>query len=187
MIENRDKFAKILKDLEKEIKDPKDLEIAKNKILEICMLFIDLNNKMFENNENNIEELSYKVDKMQKVIKKMEDDFYVDDEEDKLDKIGDQMHDNEININYDEDYEFEIKCPYCNYEFVIGPEANLKDIIECPKCHKEIELDWDDYCDGECGHCENICFDKEAENQSLKEDDEGYNQKNGQLEELNNR
>ena len=32
MIEPKDKFAKILSDLENEIKDPHDLEIAKNKL-----------------------------------------------------------------------------------------------------------------------------------------------------------
>ncbi len=183
MIDKRDKFAKILGELEKEIKDPKDLEIAKNKILEVCMMFIDMNNKNVETNNGAYEDLYNKVEKLQKSIEKIEADIYIDEDEEKddkeniYDKIGDQMHDNELNISYD-DYDFEIKCPYCNYEFVIGPEANLKDIIECPKCHKEIELDWDDYCDGECGHCDNICYDKKLESDVLKEEENEYKDEN---------
>lgn len=185
MKEPKSTFAKILEDLEREITDPKDLEIAKNKLLELSMMFIDITNRTIENNSQ-YEVLSSKIDKIQKSLKKIESDIYIDEDEedDEYDENGDQMHDNELNINYDEDYEFEIKCPYCNYEFVVGQNADLKETIECPKCHKEIELDWDDYCDGECNHCENICYNKELEenNLALKEDEQEYNvnEKNNQ-------
>ena len=120
---------------------------------------------------------------MQKSLKKIEEDIYVDDdcecddcncddydEECNCDECdghnchGDQMHDNDV------DYEFEIVCPYCNYEFVTGKETNLKDELECPKCHNIIELDWDDYCDGECNHCNNHCYsDDKIEEISVNE------------------
>lgn len=185
MIEPKDKFAKILSDLEKEIRDPHDLEIAKNKLLEVSMMFIDITNRAM-NNSNQYESLSKKIDKMQKSLKRIEEDIYIDeyedDEEENEYSSNDQMHDNDM--AYDEEFEFEIKCPYCNYEFVVGQDADLKDEIECPKCHKEIELDWDDYCDGECDHCASICYDedlesvsedtKEASN-SIREDENEYN------------
>lgn len=185
MIEPKDKFAKILSDLEKEIRDPHDLEIAKNKLLEVSMMFIDITNRAM-NNSNQYESLSKKIDKMQKSLKRIEEDIYIDeyedDEEENEYSSNDQMHDNDM--VYDEEFEFEIKCPYCNYEFVVGQDADLKDEIECPKCHKEIELDWDDYCDGECDHCASICYDEDLESvsedtleasNSIREDETKYN------------
>ena len=165
MIEPKDKFAKILSDLEKEIKDPHDLEIAKNKLLEASLMFMDITNRAMEGS-NQYEVLSSKIDSMQKSLKKIEDDIYIDEDEEDEDEYisGDQMHDNDI--NYNDDFEFEIQCPYCNYEFVLGQDADLKDEIECPKCHKQIELDWDDYCDGECDHCASICYDENLESYS---------------------
>ena len=179
MKEPKSTFAKILEDLERKITDPKDLEIAKNKLLELSMMFIDITNRTIENNSQ-YEVLSSKIDKIQKSLKKIESDIYIDEDEedDEYDENGDQMHDNELNINYDEDYEFEIKCPYCNYEFVVGQDADLKETIECPKCHKEIELDWDDYCDGECDHCASLCYNADLENQ----DDEKYSESSSQDE-----
>ena len=179
MIEPKDKFAKILSDLEKEIRDPHDLEIAKNKLLEVSMMFIDITNRAMDNS-NQYESLSKKIDKMQKSLKRIEEDIYIDeyedDEEENEYSSNDQMHDNDM--AYDEEFEFEIKCPYCNYEFVVGQDADLKDEIECPKCHKEIELDWDDYCDGECDHCASLCYNADLENQ----DDEKYNESSSQDE-----
>lgn len=186
MIEPKNEFAKILSELEREIKDPKDLEIAKSKLFEVGMLFMDIATRALDSSTQ-YEMLSKRIDKMQKSLKRIEEDIYVDDEEeDDDDDIGDQMHDNDINT--DEDFEFEIKCPYCNYEFIIGNDEDLKDEIECPKCHKEIELDWDDYCDGECDHCGSICYSEDLKNNkntdesskkeieyTLREDDEQYN------------
>ena len=178
MVEPKKEFAKILSELEREIKDPRDLEIAKSKLFEVGMLFMDVTTKALESNTQ-YDMISKRIDKIQKSLKRIEEDIYIDDEEN--DDIGDQMHDNDINT--DEDFEFEIKCPYCNYEFIIGNDEDLKDEIECPKCHKEIELDWDDYCDGECSHCGSICYTEELENNnkednsleySLNEDEENY-------------
>ena len=178
MIEPKDKFAKILSDLENEIKDPHDLEIAKNKLLEVSLMFIDITNRAMDNS-NQYDMLAKKIDTMQKSLKRIEEDIYIDEDEDNEDdeyNLGDQMHDNDINL--DDEFEFEIKCPYCNYEFVVGQDADLKDEIECPKCHKEIELDWDDYCDGECDHCASLCYNADLENQ----DDEKYSESSSQDE-----
>ena len=185
MGEPKKEFAKILSELEREIKDPRDLEIAKSKLFEVGMLFMDVTTKALESNTQ-YDRLSKKIDKMQKSLKKIEEDIYIDEEDDE-DDIGDQMHDNDINT--DEDFEFEIKCPYCNYEFIIGNDEDLKDEIECPKCHKEIQLDWDDYCDGECSHCGSICYSEGLENNKkddksfeylLNEDEEHYDIKDKQ-------
>lgn len=179
MIEPKDKFAKILSDLENEIKDPHDLEIAKNKLLEVSLMFIDITNRAMDNS-NQYDMLAKKIDTMQKSLKRIEEDIYIDEDEDNEDdeyNLGNQMHDNEMNL--DDEFEFEIQCPYCNYEFVVGQDADLKDEIECPKCHKEIELDWDDYCDGECDHCASLCYNADLENQV---EDEKYSENPSQDE-----
>ena len=196
MVDPKSTFSKILSDLEREIKDKHDLEIAKNKLLEASMMFIDITNRVAQSNSQ-YDILSNKIDAMQKSLRKIEEDIYIDESEDNEESeynLGDQMHDNDIN---EDEFEFEIKCPYCNYEFVVGQDADLKEEIECPKCHKEIELDWDDYCDGECEHCKSICYDGDLEkdlnneqnkslediknlseellSNSIKEDEEKYN------------
>ena len=194
MVEPKKEFAKILSELEREIKDPRDLEIAKSKLFEVGMLFMDVTSKALESSTQ-YDMLSKRIDKMQKSLKRIEEDIYIDEEDEE--DFGDQMHDNDINT--DEDFEFEIKCPYCNYEFIIGHDEDLKDEIECPKCHKEIELDWDDYCDGECDHCGSICYSENLKNDkntdesskkeieySLSEDDEEYDINNNQENKSNN-
>lgn len=185
MIEPKNEFAKILSELEGEIKDPKDLEIAKSKLFELGMLFMDYFTDSLDS-KSEINNLNKKIDKIQKSLRKIEEDIYIEEDLDD-DEFGDQIHDNDI--NEEEDFEFEIKCPYCNYEFILGHDEDLKEEIECPKCHKEIQLDWDDYCDGECDHCKSICYSQELESYekgsskqeieySLREDDEQYNLEN---------
>ena len=57
-------------------------------------------------------------------------------------------------------FDFEIVCPYCNYEFFIDIDEN-KTEITCPECQNVIELDWtgdteenDSHnCSGSCGGC----------------------------------
>ena len=118
MVDPKSTFSKILSDLEREIKDKHDLEIAKNKLLEASMMFIDITNRVAQSNSQ-YDILSNKIDAMQKSLRKIEEDIYIDENEDNEESeynLGDQMHDNDINVD---EFEFEIKCPYCNYEFVI--------------------------------------------------------------------
>ena len=54
-----------------------------------------------------------------------------------------------------EGFDFEIVCPYCEYEFIIDADED-KNEVECPECNNTIELDWSgDLCDDEgcSGHC----------------------------------
>ena len=80
-----------------------------------------------------IEKLLNEMKKMQQVIDHIENDIYSD-----------------------EGFDFEIVCPYCEYEFVIDANEENQE-IECPECKNLIELDWsgdfseDDQCSG--GHC----------------------------------
>ena len=96
-----------------------------------------------ENRQNIIND---KMDQMQQVIDNIEKDIYSED-----------------------GFDFEIVCPYCNYEFIIDVDEN-KTEIECPECQNVIELDWtgdveDDAnnqegCSGDCHGCHG-CSDEE--------------------------
>ena len=83
--------------------------------------------------KENQKKMTEKMDKMQKIIDHIESDIYSDD-----------------------GFDFEIVCPYCEYEFVVDMDENKKE-IECPECKNIIELDWsgdleeNDNCSG--GHC----------------------------------
>ena len=79
--------------------------------------------------------MTEKISKMQQVIDHIENDIYSD-----------------------EGFDFEIVCPYCEYEFVIDANEDKKE-VECPECKNIIELDWsgdleeDDGCSGHCCGC----------------------------------
>lgn len=77
----------------------------------------DLLKEMKEIKENQ-KAMTEKMEKMQQVIDHIESDIYSD-----------------------EGFDFEIVCPYCEYEFVIDADENKKE-IQCPECKNTIELDW---------------------------------------------
>lgn len=97
--------------------------------------------------KENQKEMTEKMSKMQQVIDHIETDIYSD-----------------------EGFDFEIVCPYCEYEFVIDADENKKE-IECPECKNIIELDWsgdldeeddDNGCSGHCHGCSG-CGDSEED------------------------
>ena len=85
--------------------------------------------------KENQKEMTEKIDKIQQVINHIENDIYLN-----------------------EGFDFEIVCPYCEYEFVIDADEDKKE-IECPECKNVIELDWSgdldegDECSGHCHGC----------------------------------
>ena len=73
---------------------------------------------------------------------------------------------------YDEDgFDFEIVCPYCNYEFVIDLDEN-KSEIECPECKNMIELDWTGNIDDEQSGCGGSCHGCHGCGEEDEEDDD---------------
>ena len=86
--------------------------------------------------EKRQEEIEAKIMKMQGVLDNIEKDIYSED-----------------------GFDFEIICPYCNYEFFIDMDEN-KTEVQCPECDNVIELDWSgdteenhDSCSGSCHGC----------------------------------
>lgn len=94
----------------------------------------DLLKEMKEIKENQ-KIMTEKMEKMQQVIDNIEKDIYSD-----------------------EGFNFEIICPYCEFEFIIDADED-KNEVECPECKNTIELDWSgdleehDGCSGHCCGC----------------------------------
>ena len=118
----------------------------------------NINNRLLkiEKNQKNIEE---KLNILQKSVNGIENDIYEDD------------------------YEFEIICPYCNTEFVA--DITSKTNIQCPECNNIIELDWnaDDTneileCTGSCSRCSSKCGDSWFQDIEEIEEDDEYNEYN---------
>ena len=148
-------YKRIMEEIEKTISNEEERKFVKSKLAELSISFIDIIDRItkatdmkikeIEKNQSNIE---HKMSNIESIVDNIENDIYEDDEE---------------------DYEFEVVCPYCNYEFSVDIDSVQKDEIECPECHNIIELDWNEEqisCSGSCSHCEEHC---------LQEDEEKYN------------
>lgn len=155
------KYKQIMEDLEAGIKDPEELKFVKDKFSELSMLFIDMLDRVTRLTDNKIQEIEAKqteianrISSVQSIVDGIENDIYEDDE----------------------NYEFEIVCPYCNYEFAADIEDESKEEIQCPECHNTIELDWNSEeeletgCSGSCSHCASAC--------NVAEEETKYHQKN---------
>ena len=93
-------------------------------------------------------ELNTRMQQMESTIKRIEDDVYLNEE--------------------DEDIDFEIICPYCNTEFEVDMNDEIKSEVKCPECNNIIELDWNQEEDGCNGHC---CDCNGCENSNEEDED----------------
>lgn len=88
--------------------------------------------KRLKNVEENQNEIKSKMSKIENVLNHIKEDIYCN-----------------------EDFDFEIVCPYCEHEFVIEMKEDKKE-VQCPECKNMIELDWSGDLDEEgCSghHC----------------------------------
>ncbi len=71
---------------------------------------------------------------------------------DQVDVIDEDLAELEKDF-YDEEEEYDniIECPHCGEEFEIDEDMINEETesIECPKCHEKLEVNWDCVC-GEC-------------------------------------
>lgn len=104
------------------------------------------------NNEEYIKQLEEKIKILEEKFAKLED-------------IVENIK-NDIYEEYEEDFEFEIVCPYCNKVFNSNIQTGVNSEIKCPECNNIIELDWndDDCCNGHCSTCSGCSDDEETEN-----------------------
>ena len=163
MSDLKGKYKKILEDLENNIKNPEDLVYAKEKFMELTLIFMDIVDRLtlitdarIKEMEERQEEINNRINNVQSVIDEIEGDIYENDDS----------------------YEFEIVCPYCNYEFTTDITDEEKKEIKCPNCNNIIELDWnseEEYsCSGDCSHCheEQVAEDKEEYKTKQEENNE---------------
>lgn len=138
-------MKKIMTNLEERIKDKESLEVAKTEIFNLYNSFADeitelnsiMNTRMIELAQMQ-KETNEKIDKIEKSLKKIENDIYLDEDDE------------------DGEYTMEIVCPYCNKEFSLDIEQIAdKEEINCPECKNTIELDWGNECG--CGDCGDDC------------------------------
>ena len=121
----QDNFNAIIAKIEERITNPEELEFIKQQIADISILYIDELNKIIDLSERRVNQ----VYENQKILEK------------KLTDLEKGMSTIEKELFVEDDYDFEIVCPYCNYEFLTDINSNKKE-IECPECHNMIELDW---------------------------------------------
>lgn len=140
-------YKKILKDMDTNMSNENDIEYAKNKMHELTMIFIDEIQALSDKYEDRINAIAIKQKDVEDKVKKIETEF---------NNLQKEIYDEEINEN--EVFEFEITCPYCNYNFITDVDDKKRE-IQCPECENLIELDWDGleedgYCNGNCnGKC----------------------------------
>lgn len=127
MAELSDKYTKILSDIKSNISNKDERKYVEKKLIELSAIYLELldrltkiNNIKISKIEENQEKVVEKVAKIQESINIIKNDIY----------------------DFD-GYDFEIICPYCNFEFVTESENNQKKEVKCPNCNNIIELEWE--------------------------------------------
>ncbi len=166
----KEEYTKFLADLEKNIKNEEDLNYIKQRFASFVDVIIDQMEKIItykevkmQQLEDTQKELQDKLNKMENIINNIEKDIYAED-----------------------GFDFEIVCPYCNYQFLIDVDEN-KTEMECPECHNVIELDWtgdvSDYttefegCSGSCQTCSGCDIDNDYSEEENEGEEKNKNQK----------
>lgn len=153
------KLKKVISDIEKNLKNKEDLEYVKTQIYNIYTIFLDefeeLESKCNEKVENILIKCKVLDDRMSEI-------------EDSIDKI-----ESDIYINENEEYDFDITCPYCDTEFSIDFSNGPQNVVICPECNNTIELDWnehDDDCSHGCHDCGGGCNHHHNEDEENDDD-----------------
>ena len=122
-------FKEILETLEKNMKNKDDLELVKVQMFNLYNLFFDevtnletLANSRMAEMAGKQKDVDERLGKIEKEIKNISVDIY-----------GEEENEDE------EDYNFTIECPYCNFEFNVEVDE-LENTITCPECKKDIEI-----------------------------------------------
>lgn len=171
MSDIKGKYKKILDDLENNFKNPEDLIYTKEKFMELTLIFMDIIDRLtaltdarIKEIEERQEEINSRISSVQSMVDEIEGDIYEEDD----------------------GYEFEIVCPYCNYEFTTDMADEERDEIKCPNCNNIIELDWnqEDDCSACAGNCSH-CYEDEVAEESSEYKTSGKEEKQEKQDENN--
>ncbi len=120
-----DQYKVFLEDIQKNITNEVDKAYIEKRFSDFVNTVIVKLKENKENSETKMKEyektqnaLIQKVNELENAIGRIEDDLY----------------------EYDE-YDLEIKCPYCSATFTTDVEEVNKE-LECPSCENIIEIDW---------------------------------------------
>ena len=144
MSDLKKKYNEVMKNLENNIDNAEALEYAKKQVDALANAFLDEMESMEKATETKFQEIDRKQKDIEQKMSFMERT---------LNGIEKDIYD------MDENYDLEITCPYCDYEFVLDEDSSDKNEIQCPECGNVIEIDWDgesfeDGCSGHCSSCE---------------------------------
>lgn len=153
-------FNAIIAKIEERITNKEELNFIKEQIADISMLYINELNKVMDLSERRVNQvvenqraLEKKLNEVESALSNMEKELFVNEE----------------------DYDFEIVCPYCNHEFMSDIGSDIKE-VECPECHNTIELDWNSEaesgCAGHCGSCGGCGHDEYEDDEEENEEDD---------------
>lgn len=119
-------YKSFLDDIEKNIKNKEDLIYIKQRFASFLEIVLDEMDNLVDYRRAEVDEMAKKQAEIETKLMKMEN------------TVG-----NLVKEIYEEEegFDFEIVCPYCNYEFIVDIDENKKE-IECPECKNMIELDW---------------------------------------------
>lgn len=157
MADFNENYKRIVSELTSKMENEQDKKLVEEKMSELSLLFLDVISSMTDHTQNKIKQLEETQRELGHKVELMEQNFE--------ELLG--------NIYEEEDFDFEIVCPYCNHQFVIDMEQeDLTKEIRCPECQNMIELDWDleGDCEGDCSCCHHDCEEMEAEEEQ-KEDE----------------
>lgn len=144
----RKKLNEYVEYIDKNIKNKEEREELKQRTADLFLEISDVIQNILDYNEIKLlnltkaqESMDKKMSKVEKMFQNIQKDIYGDDE-----------------------FDFEVICPYCSAEFTVEANENNTE-IQCPECKNAIELDWnvEEECNGNCSHCKG-CNDEDKEN-----------------------
>ncbi len=121
----KNEYNSFLEDIQKNIKDPQDLEYITKKLNSFLDVVLEQMDRVLDYRKDEIK-------RMEEVQKKLDN---------KMGRLEETVQNIEKDIYQDDEYDFEITCPYCNYGFIADLDETNSE-LECPQCENMIELDW---------------------------------------------
>ena len=127
-------FKKFIKDLEDNIQNKEDLNYVLKRSDGLIKVVIKALNELEEQEEKKIKKILKRQKKYEERMTEIES---------KMENLNENIETIFKDIYEDEEWDFNITCPYCNFEFSANIDENEEEII-CPECNNTIELDWND-------------------------------------------
>ena len=121
------KFKEVIKNLEENIENKKDLAYAKSQLTELSMQYLEEIEKLEASYKKKIIMFEKRLEGLEMAMQRLDNELFQDENEEETDLEP-------------------IKCPYCNTNFFIEFDESKKE-IKCPDCKNIIELDWGNFED----------------------------------------